>query len=80
VVDFEVFRSDLEAALSRSARAKTGRPPYEEMSMPPTRTHHPFFRRSLKISTASDQRWDGGSGVVTGTDLAVRGDDDSGGW
>jgi transposase, IS5 family len=27
VVDFEVFRADLEAALARSDRAKGGRPP-----------------------------------------------------
>ena len=29
VIDFEVFRGDLEAALSRSDRAKGGRPPYD---------------------------------------------------
>ena len=29
VVDFELFRSELEAALGRSDRAKGGRPPYD---------------------------------------------------
>ena len=29
VIDFEVFRGDLEQALSRSDRAKGGRPPYD---------------------------------------------------
>ena len=29
VVDFELFRPDLEAALARSDRAKGGRPPYD---------------------------------------------------
>ena len=33
VVDFEVFRGELEAALSRSDRAKGGRPPYEPVLM-----------------------------------------------
>ena len=28
-IDFEVFRGDLQAALSRSDRAKGGRPPYD---------------------------------------------------
>jgi transposase, IS5 family len=33
VVDFEVFRDALEAALSRSDRAKGGRPPYDRVLM-----------------------------------------------
>jgi IS5 family transposase len=33
VTDFEVFRVDLEAALSRSDRAKGGRPPYDAVLM-----------------------------------------------
>jgi len=33
VVDFEVFRSELEAALSRSDRSKGGRPPYDPVTM-----------------------------------------------
>ena len=33
VVDFEVFREDLEAALVRSDRAKGGRPPYDAVMM-----------------------------------------------
>jgi transposase len=33
VVDFEVFRRDLEQALSRSDRAKGGRPPYDPVLM-----------------------------------------------
>jgi Transposase domain (DUF772) len=33
VVDFEMFRSDLIAALSRSERAKGGRPPYDPVLM-----------------------------------------------
>jgi len=33
VVDFEVFRSDLMAALSRSDRAQGGRPPYDPVLM-----------------------------------------------
>ena len=33
VVDFEVFRGELEAALSRSDRAKGGRPPYDPVLM-----------------------------------------------
>jgi transposase, IS5 family len=33
VVDFEVFRVELEAALSRSDRAKGGRPPYDPVLM-----------------------------------------------
>ena len=33
VVDFEGFRSDLMAALSRPDRAKGGRPPYEPVLM-----------------------------------------------
>lgn len=33
VVDFELFRSDLEAALNRSDRAKGGRPPYDAVLM-----------------------------------------------
>jgi transposase len=33
VVDFELFRTDLEAALARSNRAKGGRPPYDAVLM-----------------------------------------------
>jgi transposase, IS5 family len=33
VVDFEVFRSDLEQALSRSDRTRGGRPPYDPVLM-----------------------------------------------
>jgi transposase, IS5 family len=33
VVDFEVFREDLEVALARSDRAKGGRPPYDAVVM-----------------------------------------------
>jgi hypothetical protein len=33
VVDFEVFRSELKAALSRSDRSKGGRPPYDPVLM-----------------------------------------------
>src|SRR5215471_15463891 len=33
VVDFEVFRGELEAALSRSDRSKGGRPPYDAVMM-----------------------------------------------
>ena len=33
MIDFEVFRGDLEAALSRSDRAKGGRPPYDPVLM-----------------------------------------------
>ena len=33
VVDFEVFRGDLERALSRSDRSKGGRPPYDPVLM-----------------------------------------------
>jgi hypothetical protein len=33
VVDFEVFRGDLETALSRSDRTKGGRPPYDAVQM-----------------------------------------------
>src|SRR5499427_4424753 len=33
VIDFEVFRSDLEAALSRSDRTRGGRPPYDAVLM-----------------------------------------------
>jgi transposase, IS5 family len=33
VVDFEAFRGELEAALSRSDRAKGGRPPYDPVLM-----------------------------------------------
>lgn len=33
VVDFEVFRGDLEQALSRSDRSKGGRPPYDPVLM-----------------------------------------------
>jgi IS5 family transposase len=33
VVDFEVFRGELEAALSRSDRSKGGRPPYDPVLM-----------------------------------------------
>jgi transposase, IS5 family len=33
VVDFEVFRDDLEGALARSDRAKGGRPPYDAVVM-----------------------------------------------
>ena len=33
VIDFEVFRGDLEAVLSRSDRTKGGRPPYDAVLM-----------------------------------------------
>ena len=33
VIDFDVFRGDLEAALSRSERARGGRPPYDAVVM-----------------------------------------------
>jgi transposase, IS5 family len=33
VIDFEVFRGDLEAALSRSDRARGGRPPYDQVML-----------------------------------------------
>jgi transposase, IS5 family len=33
VIDFEVFRDELEAALARSDRAKGGRPPYDPVVM-----------------------------------------------
>jgi IS5 family transposase len=33
VVDFELFREELEAALNRSDRAKGGRPPYDPVAM-----------------------------------------------
>ena len=33
VVDFELFRAELEAALDRSDRAKGGRPPYDPVLM-----------------------------------------------
>jgi transposase, IS5 family len=33
VADFELFRGDLETALSRSDRAKGGRPPYDAVLM-----------------------------------------------
>ncbi len=33
VVDFELFRAELEAALNRSDRAKGGRPPYDAVRM-----------------------------------------------
>jgi transposase, IS5 family len=33
IIDFEVFGVDLEAALSRSDRAKGGRPPYDAVLM-----------------------------------------------
>ena len=33
VVDFELFREQLEAALARSDRAKGGRPPYDAVLM-----------------------------------------------
>lgn len=33
VVDFELFRPELDAALSRSDRAKGGRPPYDPVLM-----------------------------------------------
>ena len=33
VVDFEVFRGELETALSRSDRSKGGRPPYDPVMM-----------------------------------------------
>ena len=33
VVDFEVFRGDLEAVLSRSDQTKGGRPPYDVVLM-----------------------------------------------
>jgi transposase len=33
IIDFEVFRGDLERALSRSDRAKGGRPPYDVVLM-----------------------------------------------
>ena len=36
VVEFGVFRSDLEAALSRSDRAKGGRPPYDLVRIVPS--------------------------------------------
>jgi len=32
-IDFEGFRGDLEAALSRSDRAKGGQPPYDAVLM-----------------------------------------------
>ena len=32
-MDFELFRADLEAALSRSHRTKGGRPPYDAVLM-----------------------------------------------
>ena len=33
LIDFEVFRGDLERALSRSDRARGGRPPYDAVLM-----------------------------------------------
>jgi Transposase domain (DUF772) len=33
IIDFEVFREDLEATLARSDRAKGGRPPYDAVMM-----------------------------------------------
>ena len=33
IIDFEVFRGDLEAALARSDRVKGGRPPYDAVLM-----------------------------------------------
>jgi hypothetical protein len=33
VVDFEVFRAELDRALARSDRAKGGRPPYDAVLM-----------------------------------------------
>ena len=33
VVDFELFRAELEAALNRSDRARGGRPPYDPVLM-----------------------------------------------
>jgi hypothetical protein len=33
VVDFELFRDDLEAALDRSDRSRGGRPPYDAVLM-----------------------------------------------
>ena len=33
VIDFEVFRGDLERALSRSDRSRGGRPPYDPVLM-----------------------------------------------
>ena len=33
VIDFEVFRSDLEAALDRADRSRGGRPPYDAVLM-----------------------------------------------
>ena len=33
MVDFELFRAELEAALARSDRAKGGRPPYDAVLM-----------------------------------------------
>jgi IS5 family transposase len=33
VVDFELFRAELERALNRSERAKGGRPPYDSVLM-----------------------------------------------
>jgi len=33
VVDFEVFRGELEATLDRADRAKGGRPPYDAVLM-----------------------------------------------
>jgi hypothetical protein len=33
IVEFEVFRADLETVLSRSDRARGGRPPYDDVPM-----------------------------------------------
>ncbi len=33
VVDFEIFRADLDAALARSDRSKGGRPPFDAVLM-----------------------------------------------
>ena len=33
MVDFELFRPDLEAALNRADRSRGGRPPYDEVLM-----------------------------------------------
>ena len=33
VIDFELFRADLERAVARSARSKGGRPPFDHVLM-----------------------------------------------
>ena len=57
VVDFELFRVDLERAVPRSKRAKGGRPPFDHVLMfktlvlqashnlPDERTEYPGLRR-----------------------------------